>query len=130
MEKRLLYILVYIYRYNICQLLRVSRNRRQKYVQEKNMSLCEPRARYLNTCGYGHVSWNAAQLQHAPPEPHDGRSQIVRFNPSYPYEALRIHCVIVRPKAQSVIFPPASQSRSPFSLFCTSSHLSFQLISL
>ena len=28
------------------------------------MSLCEPRARYLNTCGYGHVSWSAAQLQH------------------------------------------------------------------
>jgi hypothetical protein len=44
-------------------LLRVSHNRRQKYVQEKNMSLCEPRARYLNTCGYGYMSWSAAQLQ-------------------------------------------------------------------
>ena len=37
------------------KLLRVSRNRRQKYVQEKNMSLCEPRARYLNTWGSDHV---------------------------------------------------------------------------
>ena len=64
--------------------LRVSRNRRQKYVQEKNMSLCEPRARNLNTCGYGHVSWSAAQLQHAPPEPGPKLSGLILHTPMKP----------------------------------------------